>query len=163
MKKNKSLLIDEPAKEAAGLKAIFISIRQITQRMSILKTYKVLTTLNQKKGIDCPGCAWPDPDHRSKLGEFCENGIKAIAEEAMDNTTNPAFFARYSLKQLQNQTDYWLGQQGRLTHPMIIKTNETHYTPISWENAYNLIGKELKDLDDPNKAAFYFQILLVKF
>jgi len=150
-----SLNIKKQAKNAAGIKAVFISLQHIFSRMSIKNSLKVLLKLNQKEGIDCPGCAWPDPTDRSKLGEFCENGVKAIAEEAMEKKANPAFFKKYSVKELQGKSDYWLGQQGRLTHPMILKANDTHYTPISWETANTIIGKELKNLNTPNEAAFY--------
>jgi molybdopterin-dependent oxidoreductase alpha subunit len=147
--------ISKPPKGVAGLKAIFTSFQYLTSRMSFLKAFKILQKLNQKNGIDCPGCAWPDPDHRSNLGEFCENGIKAIAEEAMDNKVTIAFFEKYSIKELQSKSDYWLGQQGRLTHPMVALPNATHYTPISWDNVYKLIGKELNELTNPNEATFY--------
>ena len=159
--KNKSfnqkelVLIKKPLKSAAGIKAVYISLQQILSRMSVKNSFKVLSKLNQKEGVDCPGCAWPDPSHRSKLGEFCENGVKAIAEEAMENKANPKFFSKYSVKELQQQNDYWLGQQGRLTHPMILRENETHYTPISWREANNIIGHELNKLENPNQAAFY--------
>ncbi|MDO6737299.1 FdhF/YdeP family oxidoreductase [Wenyingzhuangia sp. 2_MG-2023] len=123
--------------------------------MSFQNSFKVLSKLNQKKGMDCPGCAWPDPDHRSKLGEFCENGVKAIAEEAMERVADPDFFAKYSVEELSNQSDYWLGQQGRLTHPMILRNGETHYTPISWKETNQIIAKELNSLSSPNEAAFY--------
>lgn len=119
------------------------------------KALHVLNRLNQKDGVDCPGCAWPDPAHRSKLGEYCENGVKAIAEEAMTARANPAFFAKYSVSDLKAQSDYWLGQQGRLTHPMLIKQGETHYQAISWDEANSIIGEHLKALPDPNMAAFY--------
>ncbi|MDO6801621.1 FdhF/YdeP family oxidoreductase [Wenyingzhuangia sp. 1_MG-2023] len=123
--------------------------------MSFQNSFKVLSKLNQKKGMDCPGCAWPDPDHRSKLGEFCENGVKAIAEEAMERVADPDFFAKYSVEELSNQSDFWLGQQGRLTHPMILRNGETHYTPISWKETNQIIAKELNSLSSPNEAAFY--------
>lgn len=155
MKESKKLTIGTPPKNAAGIKAIYISLQHITQRMSFFKAFKALRTLNQKKGTDCPGCAWPDPTDRSKLGEFCENGVKAIAEEAMDNKVDPSFFSKFSIDQLKKQSDYWLGQQGRLTHPMIIEAENSNYTPISWENVYKIIGKELNKLDNPNKATFY--------
>lgn len=155
MKKDKNLIINHPSKSAAGIKAVYISLQQILSRMSVKNSFKVLSKLNQKEGIDCPGCAWPDPSHRSKLGEFCENGVKAIAEEAMECKANPKFFSQYSVKELQNQSDYWLGQQGRLTHPMILRENETHYAPISWEEANTIIGQELNKLDNPNEAVFY--------
>ncbi|NJB82365.1 FdhF/YdeP family oxidoreductase [Wenyingzhuangia aestuarii] len=151
----KQLKIKEQAKSAAGIKAVYISLQQIFTRMSVKNSLNVLSKLNQKDGIDCPGCAWPDPSHRSKLGEFCENGVKAIAEEAMEKIADPSFFAKYSVQELQNQSDYWLGQQGRLTHPMILRENDTHYTPISWNQANAIIGQELNALDNPNEAAFY--------
>lgn len=155
MKNNKELQIKKQANHAAGLKAVYISLEQIFSRMSIKNSFKVLSKLNQKKGMDCPGCAWPDPDHRSKLGEFCENGVKAIAEEAMEKVANPEFFANYSLEELKAKSDYWLGQQGRLTHPMVLRDGKTHYAPISWDEANAIIGKELNSLDSPNEAAFY--------
>ncbi|ANW96489.1 hypothetical protein AXE80_09440 [Wenyingzhuangia fucanilytica] len=155
MNNKKSLFIGKQANSAAGIKAVFISLQQILSRMSVKNSFKVLSKLNQKDGVDCPGCAWPDPSHRSKLGEFCENGVKAIAEEAMENRVDPIFFSKYSVKELQQQSDYWLGQQGRLTHPMILKENETHYTPISWSEANKIIGQELNTLSHPNEAAFY--------
>jgi hypothetical protein len=101
MKTSKELKIGNPPKSVAGFKAITISIQQILQRMPFLKALKVLNKLNQKNGTDCPGCAWPDPNHRTKLGEFCENCIKAIDEEAMNAKASPEFFAKYSIKQLQ--------------------------------------------------------------
>lgn len=140
---------------AAGMKAVKIALGNIFHVMPKGKALHVLNRLNQKDGVDCPGCAWPDPAHRSKLGEYCENGVKAIAEEAMTARANPAFFAKYSVSDLKAQSDYWLGQQGRLTHPMLIKQGETHYQAISWDEANSIVGEHLKALPDPNMAAFY--------
>jgi molybdopterin-dependent oxidoreductase alpha subunit len=155
MDETKELKIEGQAKSAAGMKAIFISLKKIFGVMSIRKSFKVLNKLNQKEGVDCPGCAWPDPDHRSKLGEYCENGVKAIAEEAMDQTAGPEFFAKYSIDEMKAQSDYWLGQQGRLTHPMVLRPGEKHYVPISWDETNKIIGDELRALDSPHEAAFY--------
>ncbi len=151
----KPLRIGKPAHHAAGMKAVKISLQNIFKRMPVGKSFKVLNQLNQKEGVDCPGCAWPDPQKRSRLGEYCENGVKAIAEEAMSARVDPAFFKTYSVEALRNQSDYWLGQQGRLTHPMVIKPGATHYEPISWDEANAMIGKHLKELNHPNEAAFY--------
>ena len=149
------LRIGKQYEHAAGMNAVIVSMRNIFKRMPVGKSFKVLNKLNQKEGVDCPGCAWPDPDKRSKLGEYCENGVKAIAEEAMTARANPDFFAKHSVSELLAQSDYWLGQQGRLTHPMVIREGGTHYETISWNEANQLIGDHLKALDDPNKAAFY--------
>lgn len=149
------LQITQPPKYAAGLKAVKIALQNIFYRMPVMKSMQTLNRLNKKEGVDCPGCAWPDPDHRSRLGEYCENGVKAIAEEAMSARANPEFFAKYSVEQLKAQSDYWLGQQGRLTHPMVLRTGQSNYEVISWDEANTIIGKELKSLDSPNEAAFY--------
>ena len=79
MDEEKKLLITRRPEYAAGMKAVVISMKNIFARMPKSKSFKVLNKLNKKEGLDCPGCAWPDPEHRSKLGEYCENGVKAIA------------------------------------------------------------------------------------
>lgn len=149
------LEISNPPEYAAGLKAVTYALGNIFHVMPKGKALYVLNRLNQKDGVDCPGCAWPDPDHRSRLGEYCENGVKAIAEEAMSARVDPEFFAKYSVNDLKNKSDYWLGQQGRLTHPMIVRPGKDHYEPITWDEANQLIGEHLKELPDPNMAAFY--------
>lgn len=149
------LEISNPPEYAAGLKAVKYALGNIFHVMPKGKALYVLNRLNQKDGVDCPGCAWPDPDHRSRLGEYCENGVKAIAEEAMSARVDPAFFAKYSVHDLKNKSDYWLGQQGRLTHPMIVRPGKDHYEPITWDEANKLIGEHLQELPDPNMAAFY--------
>ena len=155
MNESEKLRITRTPDHAAGMKAVVIALKNIFDRMPKGKSLKVLNKLNKKNGLDCPGCAWPDPNHRSKLGEYCENGVKAIAEEAMEARANPTFFAKHSIKELQAQSDYWLGQQGRLTHPMIIRPGGTHYEETTWEEANKIIGENLNALDSPNDAAFY--------
>ena len=147
--------IKEPSKSAAGLKAVFHSMRMALKSMSPVKTWKVLAPLNQKGGTDCPGCAWPDPDHRSNLGEFCENGVKAIAEEATDRSVDASFFSKHSISSLRNQSDYWLGQQGRLVTPMMVRKGEKNYTSISWDEAFDLIASHLNQRISPDDAIFY--------
>ncbi len=139
----------------AGPKAIAIAIRHITRAMQTGKAIKILSRLNQQEGIDCPGCAWPDPASRSKLGEFCENGMKAIAEEATDKLAGNRFFEHYSVAELKTMTDYWLGQQGRLEQPMLRAEGDTHYRPVPWPHAFELIGRHLKALPHPDEAIFY--------
>lgn len=147
--------IENPPKSAAGVKAIVKASSIALKAMSTVKTLKVLGKLNQKEGTDCPGCAWPDPQKRSQLGEYCENGVKAITEEAMDKNADISFFKKHSIAFLRDQSDYWLGQQGRLIHPMVIRKGEKHYSPISWEEAFELVGNQLNKLPSQNDAIFY--------
>ncbi|GGD74139.1 formate dehydrogenase [Emticicia aquatilis] len=146
----------EPAKEAAGFTAVFSSMKHVFGAMPVRRGLKSLLNLNQKGGVDCPSCAWPDPDgERSKIAEYCENGAKAIAEEATTRKVTPVFFQKYSVAGLSQKSDYWLGQQGRLTHPLIVKEGGQHYEKISWDEAFQLIGNQLNKLDSPDEAIFY--------
>ena len=128
----------------------------IVEEMGAVRAFQTLAKLNQKNGIDCPGCAWPDPDDkRSVLGEYCENGVKAIAEEATLKRVKPDFFAKYSVEELSNWSDFKIGKSGRLTQPMLLEAGKSHYTPIAWDAAFQLIAKELNQLESPDEAVFY--------
>ena len=122
--------------------------------MGVARSIQTLLAVNQKDGFDCPGCAWPEEDKRH-IAEFCENGAKAVAEEATIRRVTPEFFAEHSIDELRGHDDWWLGQQGRLTHPMILDEGATHYRPISWDDALREVADALRGLDDPNEAIFY--------
>ena len=114
-----------------------------------------MLAINQKDGFDCPGCAWPEPDGERSHAEFCENGAKAVAEEATTKRVTPEFFRQWSVEELSKQSDFWLGKRGRLTHPMLLRAQAPHYEPISWDEAFTLIATELNALASPDDAIFY--------
>ena len=149
------LQLDAPSRSAGGIPAILTSLKHTTHEPGFLRGGQALLTVNQKQGFDCPGCGWPDPDGTRAITEFCENGVKAVAHEATTNVITKEFFQRFSLEQLGRQSDYWLGQQGRLIRPMIKRSEDTHYHPVSWATAFDTIAGHLNDLDDPNEAIFY--------
>ncbi|MEZ5016328.1 MAG: FdhF/YdeP family oxidoreductase [Flavipsychrobacter sp.] len=150
------LKLSKPKDMAAGIPAVISSAKHVLSEMGAARAWKALITLNQKDGYDCPGCAWPDPDgHRSSIAEYCENGAKAIAEEATTKKCDPAFFANNSVYDLAQLTDYEIGKKGRVTEPMYLAKGATHYTPISWEAAFQKIGTHLNALSSPNEAVFY--------
>ena len=111
--------------------------------------------INQFKGFDCPGCAWPDPDKERSVVEFCENGAKAVAEEATTARVDAAFFRKHAVEELSRWSDYEIGKSGRVVQPMILKEGSTHYEPISWKDAFSTIGKQLNKLHFPDEAIFY--------
>ena len=149
------LKLDKPYTEAVGITAVYQSFKHVFGTMPINRGMKALLKLNQHHGIDCPSCAWPDPDHRSPVAEYCESGAKAIAEEATTRKVGPAFFQQHSVAELSQKSDYYLGQQGRLTHPMVLREGQTHYEKITWAEAYALIGNTLTQLKSPDEAIFY--------
>jgi molybdopterin-dependent oxidoreductase alpha subunit len=150
-----AVAVTEPKHEAAGVKAVMVSLQRGLESMGALRTAAALARLNQRKGFDCPGCAWPEEHGGRKFAEFCENGAKAVAEEATKRVVTPEFFARHSIADLEGRPEYWLSQQGRLTHPMVLRPGDDHYRPISWDDAYRLIADELRALASPNEALFY--------
>ena len=146
--------VGAPKTKAASMPAVLHSMKMAVEQMGIVRSARTLLRVNQKDGFDCPGCAWPEEDRRH-AAEFCENGAKAVAEEATVRRVEPAFFAEHSIADLQGHDDWWLGQQGRLTEPMILDEGATHYRPISWDDALTTIADELRGLDDPDEAIFY--------
>ncbi|WP_030512728.1 FdhF/YdeP family oxidoreductase [Nocardia sp. NRRL WC-3656] len=149
------LAVTPPKEQAAGVTAVAVALDRAVEEMGIVRTARTLTRVNQRHGFDCPGCAWPEPTGHRRPAEFCENGAKAVAEEATLRTVTPEFFATHSLDDLAGKTGYWLGQQGRLTHPMVLRPGDTHYSPIAWEQAYRLIADTLRGLASPDEAVFY--------
>ena len=149
------LTIRQRARYGAGLKALGVATKHIWEEMGLHKAYKVFSKLNKDKGIDCPGCAWPDPENRSSLGEYCENGVKAIAEESTAKKVDPDFFAAHSIEELSTWTDFELGKSGRISQPVILKEGSSHYEAIAWEEAFQTISRQLRALSDPDEAIFY--------
>ncbi|GGD39606.1 formate dehydrogenase [Microbacterium faecale] len=139
---------------AVGVPGVVNSLKISLEQMGVKRTAETLLRVNQKDGFDCPGCAWPEEDRRH-MAEFCENGAKAVAEEATIRRIGPEFFAEHSIEELRSHDDWWLGQQGRLTHPMILDEGATHYRPLSWDEALDILADELRALDDPDEAVFY--------
>ncbi|MFC4515089.1 FdhF/YdeP family oxidoreductase [Streptomyces ehimensis] len=146
--------VTAPQHAAAGLPAIAHSLRMAHEQMGVRRTALTLLKVNQKNGFDCPGCAWPEPDKRH-AAEFCENGAKAVAEEATLRRVTPDFFAAHPVADLAGRSGYWLGQQGRLTHPMYLAEGATTYEPVTWERAFDIVAEELQALATPDEAVFY--------
>ena len=141
-------------KKAVGIPAITSSLHHAFKWMKPKDALKTMFKINQKGGFDCPGCAWPDPDDdRSALGEYCENGIKAIAEEAQNKVIGGEFFSQNSILDLSKLSDYEIGKSGRIGEPLVLKDN--NYEPILWDDAFQLIADELNQLDTPDEAIFY--------
>ena len=165
------LVVTEPKDSAAGLKAVGVSFERGLTQAGVSRTVRSMFRVNQPDGVDCPGCAWPESitGDRKKI-EFCENGAKALAEENTRRIASPEWWAAHSIEELSEKTEYWLGQSGRITHPMMIRNGETHYRPITWNEAFDTIGEHVRATTPdrcvfytsgrtPNETAFMYQLL----
>ncbi|MFG1192011.1 FdhF/YdeP family oxidoreductase [Xanthobacter flavus] len=141
----------EPAGGWGALKAMGSALVEQHVAVSGMAT---LSRMNQPGGFDCPGCGWADPKHTSPF-EYCENGGKAVAWEATTKRCTPEFFAAHTVTELAALGDYELEMEGRLTHPMRYDAGSDRYLPVSWEEAFALVGWHLNALPDPNMVDFY--------
>ena len=140
---------------SAGLLGVKEALRHGAKEMGIVRSMKALLEMNQEDGFRCPSCAWPVPENPSKIAEYCENGAKALADEATTEKIGAEFFKKYSVEELSLLSDYELNKFGRLTEPLVLRPGQVHYEPISWEDTYQLIAEELKQLNHADEAIFY--------
>jgi molybdopterin-dependent oxidoreductase alpha subunit len=142
-------------KVAGGVPAIVATMKYAVGEMGLGRSLRTLAQVNQPDGFDCPGCAWPEPDHARPHIEFCENGAKHVGDEATTKRITPEFFRAWPVSKLAAQSDLWLNQQGRLTHPMLLRAGSDNYEAINWDTAFQLIAAELNALATPDEAIFY--------
>ncbi|MEU9132653.1 FdhF/YdeP family oxidoreductase [Kitasatospora sp. NPDC048540] len=140
---------------AAGWGAAKSVTRVLAARRALVDGPRAIMRMNHENtGFDCPGCAWPD-DTKGLHLDICENGIKHVTWEMTRKRVGREFFAAHSVAELDGWSDFALEDQGRLTEPMVYDPATDHYAPISWKDAFDLVGRTLRELDDPDRAAFY--------
>ena len=140
---------------AGGWGAAAATAKVLLEQSVVAKGSKALLTMNKPGGFKCPSCAFPDDVCSNRKLDFCENGAKALAHEATKFRVTREFFARHTVSELMQQSDYWLEMQGRLTEPMRYDAATDRYVPCSWDDAFGLIGQHLRKLDSPHRAEFY--------
>lgn len=147
--------ISSPKNSAAGIPAVVSTMKYGLTNMGVINSITKLSKVNDFHGFDCPGCAWPDPDDHRSFAEFCENGAKAVSDEATKSRVDSNFWSKWSISELSQKSDFWLNSQGRLTEPMIISQDSNYYQPISWEDAFDVIADNIVSLENPDEAIFY--------
>ncbi|MET1036564.1 MAG: molybdopterin-dependent oxidoreductase, partial [Arthrobacter sp.] len=149
------LRVHEPKTSAAGVKAVLVAMDRGLSQAGVSRTVRSMLRVNQRHGVDCPGCAWPESiTGARKPAEFCENGAKALAEENTTRTADPAWWAAHPIDELRGKTEYWLGNQGRITEPMMIREGETNYAPVTWAEAFSTIAGHV-NATTPDRCVFY--------
>lgn len=141
---------DGPAGGWGALKATAIAVRT---QMDTFDAPATLLRTNQPDGFDCPGCAWPDKEHKSTF-QFCENGAKAVTWEATSKRVTPEFFAENTVTSLLAMSDFELEGYGRLTQPMVYDRASDTFRAVPWQQAFERIGEILRGLP-PDAVEFY--------
>ncbi|MGH6691858.1 MAG: molybdopterin-dependent oxidoreductase, partial [Gammaproteobacteria bacterium] len=151
---DENLHVERPQRSAAGLAGVRHGLRPVLQQAGVARGVRTLRLVNQQRGFDCPGCAWPESD-KPHLAEFCENGAKAVAEESTVRRVGAEFFAAHAVSELATRSDHWLGQQGRLTEPVLREAGDDHYRPVAWDDAFGIVADALAAMETPDHAVFY--------
>ncbi|WP_328717461.1 FdhF/YdeP family oxidoreductase [Halomonas elongata] len=138
---------------AGGWGALKATATAVREQMETIKAPLTLLRTNQPDGFDCPGCAWPDKEHRSTF-QFCENGAKAVTWEATSKRVRPDFFESHTVTSLLEHSDYELENLGRLTHPLAYDKETDTFRAIEWQDAFHRIGEILRELP-PDAVEFY--------
>jgi molybdopterin-dependent oxidoreductase alpha subunit len=150
------LKVTEAKTWAAGVPGVVAALKDVFAEAGAVRGLKGLSKMNQKGGFDCSSCAWPDEDgDRSPIAAYCENGAKALAEEATKKKLTADFFARYSVNDLAGLSDMELGKKGRIAFPVYLPKGGTHFLPISFEEGYKKVAETLNGLASPDEGAFY--------
>ena len=153
--KGSNLKITDPPDSSAGIRAVTNALRHVYGKMGLVRGTRGLRNLNQMGGIDCQSCAWPDPEDRRTMAEFCENGAKALADEGTRSKVTPELFQQYTIAELAARNDHWLNAQGRIAEPLIRREGSGRYEPVGWDEAIGLIAEKLNSLASPDEAVFY--------
>ncbi|MDQ4490898.1 FdhF/YdeP family oxidoreductase [Sinomonas sp. ASV486] len=149
-----SLHVGHPETSAAGLTAVAVALQRGLEQAGPLRTVRSLARINQRGGFDCPGCAWPESNGHRKAAEFCENGAKAVAEEATVSAVTPEWWESHPIETLRNKTDYWLSKHGRITEPVVLRPGDDRYRRISWTDAFDLVAEHI-NATTPDRCVFY--------
>ncbi len=140
---------------AAGWGAAISVTKVLLGHHELIDGPRVVFKMNHENGgYDCPGCAWPD-DRKGLRMDICENGIKHAAWELTPKRVERGFFAAHTVAELMGWSDFRLEDAGRLTEPMRYDANSDKYVPITWDEAFALVGRHFRNLANPNEAAFY--------
>lgn len=117
---------------------------------------RALLHQNKPDGFMCVSCAWAKPAEPHPA-EFCENGAKATAWELTSKRRTAEFFASNTVESLLQMSDHDLEAGGRLTVPMKWDAASDRYLEVSWEDAFQGIGAELRSLREssPESVVFY--------
>ncbi|MDQ4503172.1 FdhF/YdeP family oxidoreductase [Sinomonas sp. ASV322] len=149
-----ALRVGHPETSAAGLTAVAVALQRGLEQAGPVRTARSLARINQRGGFDCPGCAWPESNGHRKAAEFCENGAKAVAEEATVHTVTPEWWDAHPIESLEDKTDYWLSKQGRIAEPVVLRPGDDRYRRISWGDAFELVAEHV-NASSPERCVFY--------
>jgi len=140
---------------AAGWGAAISVGKVLLREGELIDGTRLVFTMNHENGgYDCPGCAWPD-DRKGLHLDICENGIKHAAWELTSKRVGREFFEKFTVTELSGWSDFALEDAGRLSEPMRYDATSDKYVPVSWDDAFALVGRHLNALEHPDQAAFY--------
>ena len=139
-----------------GWQAIRYAWRKARESGGIWRFYRALRSKNACKtcAVGMGGQKGGMINEAGRFPEVCKKAMQAMAADMQPGITAD-FFEATSIEQLQGMTPRELEAAGRLTMPLLHTRGESHYRPISWEQAYKNISDRLKSLS-AHETFWYF-------
>ena len=88
-----------------------------------------------------------------KFPQFCKKSVQAMAAD-MQGAVTREFFERYTIAQLSAMSPRELEACGRLVFPISAGPLDTHYKPLSWDDAIDRTVKSIKETE-PDRSFYY--------
>ncbi len=144
----------KPKKTGGGWAAVRYTLR-MAHRVGWLQLWRALSARNACKtcALGMGGQAGGMRNEAGHWPEVCKKSLQAMVAD-MQKGLQPEFFKRYSIAQLQTLSPRELEWCGRLTMPVYAGPGDTHYRPISWDQALERIAKQLRS-SQPDENFFY--------
>ncbi len=141
-------------RSGGGWKAIGYSL-QLFRRVGWLKMWKAMRSHNTCKtcAVGMGGQLGGMVNEAGYFPEVCKKSFQAMASD-MQGAIKPEFFEQTSITQLRAMTSHQLETCGRLVTPLYLARGDTHYRPITWDEALSGIAAKLKQAG-PERSFFY--------
>ncbi|MBI1314866.1 FdhF/YdeP family oxidoreductase [bacterium] len=141
-------------KSGGGWKAIGYTLR-MANRAGWLRLWRAMRSKNACKtcALGMGGQMGGMVNEGGYFPEVCKKSFQAMVSDMQDGIT-PGFFQRYGFNELRAMTPRQLEHSGRLVMPLYAGPDDSHYRPIEWDEALDLLSKRLQDAG-PTRSFFY--------
>lgn len=141
-------------RSGGGWRAIVYTLNKARQNGPI-RFWRAMRSKNACKtcAFGMGGQAGGMRNEAGRFPEVCKKSLQAMASD-MQGRIEPRFFETYSLDQLAAFSPRELEHVGRLAFPLMAGPGDTHYRPVSWEEALGVCAAALQ-ATTPEEAFVY--------
>ncbi|MBI5760619.1 MAG: FdhF/YdeP family oxidoreductase [Planctomycetales bacterium] len=137
-----------------GWKAIGYTLR-MANRVGWLPLWRAMRSKNTCKtcALGMGGQTGGMVNEGGHFPEVCKKSLQAMVSDMQAGIT-PEFWRRFGRNELRAMSPRQLEECGRLVEPVYAGPGDSHYRPISWDEAFSRLADKLKS-SGPGKSFFY--------